>query len=239
MSTQALVAKVIEAYGGRTTLDSIKTVALVQALSVQGESGTITTTIEAPNKMLQVVSIPAYHATITTGFDGTNGWTSDAYGHVKALTGDQLTGLACQATNPFTTILHPDSTVTVTAQPDQTVGGKTYVILLLSKKDCPTRTFYLDPKTFLTARVDDGQQTHDLSDYDTGPLGEKYAKSDAVEGLGSVATVTSRKDNVPVDDSIFAMPKAAPDGGASPASPAPAPAAASPAPSPSPKRPSV
>jgi len=223
MPMATVTSKMIAAYGGKDVLDSIKTSVHVVALTVQGQTGTITTTIEAPSKFLQVVSVPAFHATVTTAFDGTNGWSSDAYGNVKALTGDQLTTTRCNATDITHAMLHPDPTIVFAVQPNQTVDGKSLITVLVSEKGCPTVTLLVDPQTELITRYVSPLQTVDFSDYMKGPLGEIYPKTVVITGgIGTYyTTVTSIQDNVPVDDSIFAMP-------ASGQSPAPA---ASPAPS--------
>jgi hypothetical protein len=161
MPTSTVISKIITAYGGKDVLDSIKTAVQVVSLTVQGQSGTITTTIEVPSKFVQIVSVPAFHATVTTAFDGTTGWSSDAYGNVKAITGDQLTLTRCQATDLSYSLLHPDPSIVFAVQPNATINGKSLITMLMSQKDCPTVTLYVDPKTFLLARYVSALQTID------------------------------------------------------------------------------
>lgn len=242
-SSAGVVSKMIDAYGGRATLDAIKTKVEVLSLSIQGEPGTITNTQEAPNKFLELVSIPAYRVSVTTGYDGSNGWIVDSYGHVRALTGDQLATARCQAADAVGSLLHPEQTsATFALQPNQTVDGKSYLVLLFSQKGCPTTSLYVDPQTYLIGRFVNELQTIDLSDYTSGPLGEKYPKTLAItsaEGT-AIATVTSLKDNPQIDETIFTMPPIpsplpsasapAPAASASPPAAPPGPSAASPSP---------
>lgn len=228
MPTATVLSKMIVAAGGKDVLDTIKTSVQVVSLTVQGQSGTITTTVELPSKFIQVVSVPAFHLTVTTAFDGTNGWSSDAYGNVKALVGDQLTTTRCNSTDLVYAMLHPDPTIAFAVQPNQTVDGKSLMTVLVSQKDCPTITLLVDPKTYLPARYVSPLQTVDFSDYVKGPLGEAYPKTVVITGgIGTYyTTVTSVQDNPKVDESIFAMPATA-------QSPAPA-ASAAPSASPAP-----
>jgi len=231
-SSSGLIAKMIQAYGGAALLDSIKSTVVVASLTLQGQDGTVTTTTQVPNKSVEVVAVPAFHATITTGYDGTNGWTSDGYGTVKALTGDQLASTRCNSTDLTYAMQHPDPTIVFAQQPNQTVGGKSLLTLLFSQKDCPTITLLVDPKTYLITRFVSALQTIDFSDYEKGPLGEMYPKTAVINGgIGTYyTTVTSIQDNVAIDPSMFAMPAA---GSAAP-QPSPSPAvSAAPAPSPS------
>ena len=216
-----VLAKIADAYGGRTVLDSIKTNIEQLSLTSQGQDTAVSYTHVLPDKFLEVVSIPALHVMVTTGYDGKTVWQKDSYGHVAALTGDRLATALCQANDPMDAILRPaTSKAAVAVKPDQTLDGKKYIVLLISQAGCPSTTLYVDPKTYLVARWSNDLQTTDFSNYQTGPAGEKYPKSIVLttpEGT-AIATVTSEQDNVTVDPSIFAMP---------PGSPAPTPSAGS------------
>jgi|SRR5579863_4331362 len=241
-SASAVLQKMAKAYGGRTVLDAIKTQRVNLSLSIQGQPSTVTTTTERPNRMLEVVSIPAMHLVVTTGFDGANGWVQDTYGHVKALSGDQLSEVSCQADDPVYDALHASKGSSITQEPSQTLDGKNYVVLQVSQKGCQPSTLLVDPKTYLISRLLAPQQTVDFSNYATDAAGEKYPRTLAItSALGTqVGTVTSIEDNVKIDDAIFAMPASAATPAAAPVSsptpptvtPAPATSAA-PAPAPS------
>ena len=235
-TTAAVIDKMIAAYGGRTVLDSIKTKVEVVSISIRGQAGTITSTEKKPNKFLEVISIPGLGFTSTTGFDGKSAWTSDAYGNVKALSGDQLNTVRCQAVDETSEMLHPDGSTAVAVRPNKTIDGKSYVTLLFSKSGCPSETLYVDPKTDLVVRTSSSDSTIVLSNYTSGPAGEKYPKTVTVTNAMAtyVGTVTSLKDNPQVDDSAFAMPPMPSPSPAATGSPTAAPAmpAASPTSSP-------
>jgi len=220
-SSADVVGKMIAALGGRTALESIKSKVEIVSLQLPDQMVTTTVTRVEPDKYLEVDTLPAYHQAITTGYDGTTGWVDDTYGNVKQLTGDQLTVVRCKAQDPAASFLGADKSTTFDAKPDQTVDGKSYIVLVANHDGCPTTTLYVDPKTYLVWRFTDGLQTVDLSDYAVGPSGEKYAKTLAItSGMGSfLGAVTSVKDNVQIDDAIFVMPQKA---SASPAAPTPA-----------------
>jgi hypothetical protein len=215
----------IAAYGGRTVLDSIKSMQQTASFTLQGEAATLTSTQELPNKFIQVVSIPAYHAAQTTAFDGTQGWESDAFGHIRPLTGERLTLVRCQAIDITHAVLHLDPSIALAVQPNQTINGNTYIPLLFSPKGCLTSTLFVDPKTYLIGRFVNALQTIDFSDYTTGPLGEKYPKTAVVTaGVGTyVTTITALNDNVPIDESIFSMPAGSSPSSAPSLAPSPSP----------------
>ncbi len=183
------------------------------SLTSLGQPSTVTYTQVYPDRFLQVIAIPALHVTVTTAVNGAAGWQQDSYGHVQALSGDKLAAAECQAHDPMSTLLHPASGKGLFAmQPDATLDGKKYHVLLLSQPGCPSTTIYVDPKTYLVTRLTDDVATTDFSDFTTGPAGEKYPKTLSVTtaGVNALATITQKEDNVAVDDTIFAMPAASP-----------------------------
>jgi|SRR5579864_295318 len=238
-SASATLAKMAAAAGGMSVLASIKTQVIVATAAIQGQQATLTTTVQAPNKFLQVIDVPAFHLRITKAYDGTTAWASDAYGNVKALTGDQAHEVLCEAIDSNDAVMFPDRwPVTVKAQPNQTIDGKSYLVLSVTPKGCETATLMVDPKTDLISRETVSGQTSVLSNFKKGPAGEIYAATLVVTGPQGVfvATVSSVQDNVALDPAAFTMPP--------PPSPSPAPAAsaapaasmapASPSPSPTP-----
>ena len=233
-SPSAILDKVAAAYGGRSVLDAIKNQVVVIQITVQGQPAIITTTAEQPNKFLQHVQVPSYYVDVLTGYDGTVGWTRDNYGS-HAASGEKLTSIECQAIEANDSVLRPESwPMTVELKPNETVDGKSYLVLSVTPKSCPGSTMYVDPKTYLIARVVSPTQTLSLADWAVGPLGEKYAKSLTVTNIAGTikGSVLSVKDNVDLDPSTFAMPPSPPSPSPSP-SPA-MPCCAMPAASPSP-----
>lgn len=214
-----IIAKIVAAYGGSQVLDAIKSTRQQISLTILGQPGIVTFTELLPDKFVETISIPGDHVSVTTGFDGKNGWKQDTYGHVKPLTGDELTAAICQANDPMDAVMRPGaSKAAVAVRPDQTEDGKRYTVLLVSQAGCPSTTLYVDPKTYLVSRLVADVQTTDFSNYATGPAGEKYPKTIAFSVMGqpTVGTVTSIEDNVSVDPSIFAMPSGSPAPSASP-----------------------
>jgi len=232
-----LVAKMIQAYGGSAVLGSIKTRVVTVTAALQGEAATITTTYQWPNHIVQVIQIPALRVTVTYGYDGSQGWARDTYGHIQAQTGDQLVQLKCLADNPIEAVLQSGGgTSDVSVRSSRTTDhAKQYDVLQVTQPGCPATTLLLDPNTHLVARETTDSQTNDFSNYAVDPAGEMYPKTvvTTASGVTTVGTVTSVQDNVTLDPSIFAMPVA----GASPA-PAPGLVTATPSPTPTPTAPS-
>lgn len=225
-----VVAKMIDAFGGASVLASIKTRVVTIAVAVQGESALITTTYERPNRLVQVEQIPALHVTLTYGYDGTQAWARDTYGHVQAETGDDLTRLKCLADGAIEAVLDSGGASDASIQSSRaTVDGKQYDVLRVTQPGCPETTLFLDTTTHLVARETNGSQTNDYSNYAADPAGQQYPKTvvASADGVTSVGTVTSVQDNITLDPSIFTMP-------APGSSPAPAPGLATATPSPSP-----
>lgn len=224
-SAAQIVDKVATAYGGRAVLASIKNKIIVVQLTIGGQPATATTTIAAPNKYVTVIDIPGMHAKVARGYDGSVAWSTDSYGVVSSLTGTQATALVCEAADANDSDLFPDRwPTTVKELPSRTVDGKKYLVLSTVPKGCDESTSYVDPQTYLIMRVEAMGQTSAFSDFQTGPAGEKYAKSIVITGpMGVVqAAVTSIQDNVTLDPATFTMPTSG--------SPAPSPASATPAP---------
>lgn len=225
-----VVAKMIDAFGGATVIQSIKTRVVTIAVAVQGESALITTTYERPNLLVQVEQVPALHYTLTYGYDGTRAWARDTYGHVQEQTGNDLTRLKCLADGAIEAVLASGGSSDAAIQSSRTtVNGKQYDVLRVTQPACPETTLLLDTTTHLIMRETNGSQTNDYSNYAVDPAGEQYPKTivASADGVTSVGTVVSVQDNVTLDPSIFAMP-------APGSSPAPAPGLATAAPSPSP-----
>jgi hypothetical protein len=211
-SADSIVSKVVQAYGGRAALASIKNQIIVVELDIGGQPATSTTTIAAPNKYMTVIEVPGLQTKISRGYDGAVAWETDSYGVVRPLTGQRATSVLCEAIDANETSLFPDRWPTkVEAQPSQTVDGKSYLVLSIEPRGCEKSTAYVDPKTYLIMRYATAGQTSAFSNFQNGPAGEKYAKSIEVTGSMGVlqGTVTSVRANVPLDPSAFAMPSAA------------------------------
>lgn len=234
-----ILQKMAKAYGGRAVLDAIKTERITLSVTIQGQASTITTTTERPNRMLTEVSIPGMHLVVTTGFDGAHGWVQDTYGHVKALSGDQLSELGCQADDPIYDALHARTASSVMQEPSQTLDGKSYIVLQVSQKGCQPSTLLVDPRTYLIARVLGPQQTIDFSNYAIDSAGQKYPRTLVITSgfVTQIGTVTKMEDNVDIDDAIFAMPASAPTPSSSTPAPAPSGSPVTPAPTAAPVTP--
>lgn len=214
----SVLAKMVAADGGEATLDSIKTQVIAARATIAGQDVAITTTWSVPGGWRQDLDFSAYHVKVIEAYDGTTAWASDAYGHVKILTGDQEQQVRCGAIEADPRGLRSSGRQTaMEVSPRKVIDGKSYIVLTVTPKGCPGTVDYVDPKTYLIKKVETSTQTLTFSNYKKGPKGELYPSLVLTFGAQGVVvvTITSIKDNVALDPSVFSVPP----------SPSPSPAA--------------
>jgi CubicO group peptidase (beta-lactamase class C family) len=223
ITVDELMAKVIDALGGEANVRKLSTrvTEFDMDLENQGIRGYGVTYAKAPNKAASETTMTALGKTIATGweyFDGTNGEEAYSFAPVEKFAGKSLEDAKLGA--DFYSALdwktgYKKVEVTGTAK----VGGEdAYVVSFEPEKATPYKEFY-STKTFLllkregvvTSSTSPQQIPYtitysDYRDIDGVKLPFKTVNYSIANG-NIVTTVKTVKQNVPVDDKIFAPRK--------------------------------
>lgn len=218
-TAEQIIEDSIKASGGRAALAKIKTTVTEGTLSLpaQGINGTMAVQYKAPGKYRMSQTIQGIGET-TSAFDGKVAWSKDPINGLRVLSGAELEQAKRGAegtTNPLVQWKQLYKKWEVLGV--RPVGtAKAYAVRLTPKVGKPA-VQYFDTKTGLLVRMDqvldtpNGQIASEtyLSDYRTldGIKTPFKVRSVIGGGLAEVLmTFTSVKNNVPVDDSVFAKP---------------------------------
>ena len=218
LTVDQVMEKYIAATGGRTAYNKIKssTVKATLEIAPNGLKGTFAASAKAPNLILITQTIDGI-GEIRQGYDGKTGWSQDPLSGLRTLDGPELATLAREAT--FNGPLRWKELFKIAQMlgVKQFEGTKVYAIKLMPAVGNPV-TQYFDVKTFLLVGEDTVQESPQ------GKLAVHASMSDyrLVDGikepflirqkLGPAADVTLKttevKNNVDLDDTIFAKPAA-------------------------------
>lgn len=215
-TADALVEKNLAAKGGTALLKGTTSVRTTGKGTMQGAEVAITTTTKRPFFMRNEMALGEQK--MVQGFDGETLWMSMAGMPAQALPKGPQTDALKQSSQIDSPLLdYKAKGTTIELGESMSADGKELHHLIVTPKTGPAMHFYLDPETFLESRmvmeVAEGAQKMTMemrfSDYKT------------VEGRTMPFTITQFVNgsqvgqmkfenvefNVPVDDSLFRMPK--------------------------------
>ena len=153
-SSQELWEKMIDAQGGRKTLEAIKDTTIQGSMETiqYGMKGTMTMYQKEPNRMRMDMEIMGM--TISQGYDGEKAWM------VNPQTGavEELPERAAQETKKQAlgndSILNPEKYgIKYEAKGKEKIQDKDYFVLEQSFEDGTKATIYLDPQTYLVYKT--------------------------------------------------------------------------------------
>ncbi len=219
-----VVEKYLAALGGREALSKItsrKGVGTVTVGTPNGDlSGPIETYSKAPNKSRAVIKLDlsafgmSEMMTIDQRFDGIAGWTLNNIQGDSQILGTQLDNMK-SSVFPTPLLDAKANGLTVTLLPEESVGGVKYVVLQLTPKAGSTSKMYLDPQTWLAARMVARLSSPETGDFDQTSTVSDYRVVDGVKVPFSVVNtsdvqnitikLTSVEHNVAIDDAIFSV----------------------------------
>jgi hypothetical protein len=212
-SVDAVFARYLAAAGGRDALSRITTREIRGTAVSGGESVVFQIRQKVPNKSL-VVSTFANGETLSRGYDGIAGW--DLAAHEGGRMGeDELVFVRRRAVFSLPLGLR-DQYATLAVTGRETVAGRGVVIVAGRANDGNRETLDFDAETGLLVRRTTNIETPlgpipdqtDFADYrEVG--GEKFPFSVLRVGPNFRETqiYSEVRQNVPVDDAVFAMPK--------------------------------
>jgi hypothetical protein len=212
-TVEAVFAKYLAAAGGRDALSRITTREIRGTAVSGGERFAFEVRQKAPNKSL-VVTTFSNGETLSRGFDGSIGW--DRAAHEGGRMGeDELVFVRRRAVFSFPLALR-DQYATIAVTGRETVAGRGVVVLAGRANDGNRETLDFDAESGLLVRRTAFIETPlgpipdqtDLLDYrEVG--GEKFPFTLLRVGpnFRETQSYSEVRQNVPVDDAVFAMPK--------------------------------
>lgn len=212
-----LVAKNIAARGGEEKLKSLNTMKVTGTVAFQGMEMPMTLLTKRPNKMRQELSMQGQ--SIVQAFDGETVWASNPMmgPGARAMEGPQADALKNQALfdGPLVGYKERGDAVEVVG-PAEVEGAKAWK-LKIARKDGRSMHILLDATTFLERQWSVTMEQNGLTMEIDTIIGD-YQPADGVQVARSMRTlmggnpmgtlkIASVEFNVPVEDSIFVMPK--------------------------------
>jgi outer membrane lipoprotein-sorting protein len=214
-TSKEIVAKMIEAQGGRAALEKIEDMTLTGTLEIvsMGISGSITMYRKEPDKARMDMEFMGM--VMTQAFDGESAWGVDPNtGSVQDMPEDQAKELKRMAMGNDA-LLNPEKYgITFTYKGKETLEGKDYLLVEQAYDDGHKETLYLDAKTYLVYKTKSMSANMAGVQVDTESFVSDYKKVDGLmvwhsmrivqEGEESmVMTFTEVAFNSGLEDSFF------------------------------------
>jgi hypothetical protein len=220
-SVDELAAKCARASGGKEAWAKLSTQVLdgTIELTAYGLTGKVKFIAKAPNKMLHVVTLADGQFEQKQGFDGQVAWKSDTQTGLKKLEGAELEQAKMEAifdSDVRLKELFPDMKVTGRAK----VGDRDTYTVLAHEPGGKADTFYFDAQTGQRIAVDSEGPDESGNVVKANIFLEDFRAIDGIQmpfririespAANLVITLQEVHHNVPIEDSIFAMPASQP-----------------------------
>jgi len=220
-SVDELVAKCAKASGGKEAWAKLSTQVLDGTIELPafGMTGKVKFIGKAPNKMLHVVTLADGQFEQKQGFDGRVAWKSDTQTGLKKLEGAEFEQAKMEAIFDSDIRLKevfPDMKVTGRAK----VGDRDSYTVLAHEPGGKTDTFYFDAQTGQRIAVDSEGPDESGKVVKANIFLEDFRPIDGIQmpfririespAANLVITLQEVHHNVPIEDSIFAMPSSEP-----------------------------
>lgn len=214
-NTKDILAKMIEAQGGRAALEKIKDTTMTGTMEIIqfGLSGSLSLYTKEPDKVRMDMEFMGM--VMTNAYDGENGWgVNPQTGAVEDMPEDQAKEMKRTAMGNVA-LLNPEKYgITYTLKGKETLEGKDYFVLEQAFEDGHTATIYVDPGTYLVYK------TREMSTNMAGVQAESeafYGDYKKVDGLmmfhsmrilqggeeAMTMTITEVSFNTGLEDSFF------------------------------------
>ena len=218
-----VVEKHLAAMGGREALGKLTSRKATGTITISTPQGPISGPVElyskVPNKtrLYVVLDLTAMgmtdKLTLDQKFDGTAAWALNTLQGDRQITGNQLDNMK-NATFPNPLLNYKAAGTTVDLLPNETVAGKSLIVLRLTPKVGSVSKLFLDPDTYLAVRNSgivnspemggDVEQVSEASDYRTVDGLKIPFKTIQTAGPQTVTIVLEKVEhNVAIDDAMF------------------------------------
>jgi outer membrane lipoprotein-sorting protein len=220
-----VVEKHLAAMGGREALSKLTSRKATGTITVTTPNGNITGPFEiyskAPNKTRLYVVLDLTpmgmndKMTLDQKFDGTTGWALNTLQGDRQITGNQLENMK-NGTFPNPLLNYKANGATVELLPNETVAGKSLIVLKITPKTGSVTKLFLDPDTYLAVRTSatvnspelggDIEQINEASDYRTVDGVKVAFKSVQSSSVQSATLIFDKiEHNVTIDDAMFTV----------------------------------
>ncbi len=214
-TSEEIVAKMIEAQGGRAALEKIEDMTLTGTLEIvsMGISGSLTLYRKEPDKVRMDMEFMGM--VMTNAFDGENAWGVDpSTGSVQDMPEDQAKEFKRMALGNQALLNPKKYGITYTFKGKETIEGQDYLVVEQAYDDGEKETLYLDAKTYLLYKSKSMSANMAGIEVDTETFTSDYKKVDGLtlahsmrivqEGEESmVMTFTEATFNTGLEDSFF------------------------------------
>lgn len=218
-TTKDVLGKMIDAQGGRKTLETIKDTTISGTMEViqMGINGSITMYMKEPNKMRMDMEFMGM--VISQGYDGETAWMINPQTGQPEQLSENVAGQIKRQALGNDALLNPEKYgITYEFKGTEKIEGKDYLVLEQTMSDGHKITFYLDPVTYLVYKSK-GTMLNQAGIEVTGEtLFSDYRKVNGAviahamtisqDGQEYVRmTMTKITFNSNLEDSLFSMPK--------------------------------
>ena len=215
LTAEQIIAKNIEAIGGKAALDKIKTRITKGTLeiSAQGITGTMEEYKKAPNKIVSLGVINGI-GTIAEGFNGQVAWGNNPFTGLREKSGTELASAKRDAELAGELNWKQLYKSVELAGSEKVGDSETYLLKFTPNEGAPLTKYY-DKKSFLVVREDVVAETPQGT-VPTTTYASDYREVDGVKlpfdirqeasGQSIHIKITEIKHNVPIDDAKFDKP---------------------------------
>lgn len=214
-TAEQILERSIEAAGGREAYAHLRTTLARGTVEFQGQHlhGAVEFYAKAPNKRLLVFDLEHLGPT-RQGFDGKVAWIEDPINGLRELAGPDLERVRLEADFHRPLKWRELYAAVEFVGVRQVAGRQAYVLRLTPRRGKPALHYY-DAESFLLVRQDVVQETTQgtveirawLSDYrDAGGVKTPFRIEQELPGVKVVIQFTEIRNNVPLDDALFAKP---------------------------------
>ena len=218
-SINRILKKMIDAQGGRKTIESIKDMTMTGGVEMpqQGISGTVTIYKKEPDK--RRLELDTMGIVIIQVYDGQKAvWTNPKSGDIEEMDEQQAASMIRQSL-PITAIIDPEKHgITITYKGKETVDGKECFVLEQVFKDGYRTLRYVDSDTYFSVKSKSTLRGPGGSEIQVEQVMSDYRKIDGMTMAYSVTTYYNRavfneirfkeiKFNTGLEDSLFQLKK--------------------------------
>lgn len=210
-----ILAKMIEAQGGRAALEKIKDTTMTGTMEIiqYGMSGSLSIYIKEPDKVRMDMEFMGM--VITQAFDGENGWgVNPQTGVAEDMPEDQAKEMKRTAMGN-TALLNPEKFgISYTYKGKETIEGKDYFVLEQKYEEGDIATMYIDSNTYLLYKTKEMSTNMAGVQVESEAFYGDYKKVDGVTMFHSMRivqggeeamtmTITEVSFNTGLEDSFF------------------------------------
>lgn len=215
LTAEQIMDKSIEASGGRTALEKIKSTHTKSAMELTGQAMKFDLEIftKAPDKVLLIQEMPGL-GQFMQGYDGKIGWSKDPFNGLREITGAELAMLKREAQSTSDIKWKELYKKAELVGTEKVNDSDAYKVQLTPEEGKPIIHYY-DTKSFLLVRIDvtaespQGNMTMESypSDWKTVDGVKIPFMVTTKAPFGSMTMkITELKNNIEIDDSKFAKP---------------------------------